>query len=199
MMSASIFPLISFVLISTFTPGPSNVSSASMGVLYGYRMTLKFLLGLAAGAFVMFLISALVATTFLTLIPAVDPALRWIGAAYILYLAVMILRASYHDAPTGMKPMGFAQGLLLQLLNPKMIVYGLTLFSVFLAPIADNLILLFLAAALLTATAFCATSVWALFGSLMNRFLRQPRIALVVNIVLALFLVYAAVEIAGVL
>jgi hypothetical protein len=33
--------LLSYILISTLTPGPSNIVSASMGVLHGYRKTLK--------------------------------------------------------------------------------------------------------------------------------------------------------------
>ncbi|RPI89737.1 MAG: LysE family translocator, partial [Chloroflexi bacterium] len=35
MLTAGLLPLISFVLISTFTPGPSNISSASIAVLHG--------------------------------------------------------------------------------------------------------------------------------------------------------------------
>ena len=37
--------------------------------------------------------------------------------------------------------MGFARGILVQVLNPKIIVFGLTLFSTMLTPITDNLIL----------------------------------------------------------
>ncbi len=189
--------LVSFVLIAIFTPGPSNVSSASMGILYGYRSTVTYLIGLTAGAFVMFTLSGLLAGAFLSLIPALEPILRVVGAGYILYLAFVILRASYHFDGEDAQPMGLAQGVLLQVLNPKLIVFGLTLFSTMLAPITDNVLLVILAAALLSATAFCATSVWALFGSLLKRYLRQPRVALIVNVVLALFLVYTALDIAG--
>ena len=50
-MSTSFLPLLSYVLISTFTPGPSNISSAWVAVLYGYRNTLRYQIGLAAGVF----------------------------------------------------------------------------------------------------------------------------------------------------
>ncbi len=193
------FALVSFVLIAIFTPGPSNVSSASMGILYGYRSTITYLIGLATGAFAMFTLSGLLAGAFLSLIPTVEPILRVVGAGYILYLAYVILRASYHFDGEDAPPMGWTQGVLLQLLNPKLIVFGLTLFSTLLAPITGNPLLVIAAAALLTATAFCATSIWALFGSFLKRYLRQPRVALVVNVVLALFLVYSAAEIAGIL
>ncbi len=48
-MPANLFPLLSYVLISTFTPGPSNISSASIAVQHGYRNTLNYQGGLAAG------------------------------------------------------------------------------------------------------------------------------------------------------
>jgi threonine/homoserine/homoserine lactone efflux protein len=51
----------------------------------------------------------------------------------------------------------------------------------------------------LAAVAFVAVSSWALFGSAIKAFLRRPRVRLVVNWVLALFLVYTAIELSGVL
>ena len=56
-----------------------------------------------------------------------------------------------------------------------------------------------LSALLLALFAFCATCTWALFGSAIKAFLRRPRARLAVNWVLALFLVYTAIELSGVL
>ena len=47
------------------------------------------------------------------------PALRYLGAAYILYLAYGILRASYTFTERGTKPLGFGHGLLLLQLDQK--------------------------------------------------------------------------------
>ncbi len=196
-MSDNLFPLASFVLITTFTPGPSNISSASMGVLHGYKNTLNYLVGLAAGFFCMMLLSGWIVTTLLSFFPALEPALRYIGAGYILYLAFAILKASYTFDEDHGKPMGFVHGFMLQLLNPKLIVYALTLFSAFLAPITGDIPLLGLAILLLTMTAFCATSVWALFGAVIKTYLHDPRVKTMVNILLSLFLAYAALELAG--
>ena len=198
-MSNNLFPLLSFVLITTFTPGPSNITSASMGVLHGYKNTLRYLAGLAAGVFFMMLLSGWVSASLLSFFPAFEPTLRFIGAGYILYLAFGILKASYTFNENELKPMGFVKGLMLQITNPKLYVYSLTLFSAFLAPITHNVTLLLLAVILLTMTAFCATSVWALFGTGIKRYLHQPRVKATVNIILSLFLVYAAIELAGII
>jgi cysteine/O-acetylserine efflux protein len=186
------------VLITTFTPGPNNISSASMGILHGYKKTLAYLGGIATGFFFMMLLSGWVSTSLLNAFPAFEPTLRFVGAGYILYLAFGTLKASYSFTERDLKPMGFAKGFILQLLNPKLIVYGLTLFSAFLAPITGSGALLVLAVILLTATAFCSISTWALFGTAIKTHLHQPRIKMAVNIILALCLVYTAVELSGV-
>jgi len=197
-MSIDLFPLISFVLITTFTPGPANISSASMGVLYGYKGTLKFLLGLVSGLFFIMLLSGLISATLLRFFPALEPILRYVGAAYILYLAFSILKASYNFKAGDVKPMGYLHGFALQVSNPKLLVYAFTLFSTFLAPISGNVILLIPVIPLLALTAFCATSTWALFGTVIKTYLNSPRAKMTVNIILSLFLVYAAIELAGI-
>lgn len=198
-MANNLFPLLSYVLISTFTPGPSNISSASIGVLHGYKNTLNYQVGLAVGVFLVMLLNGWLSTTLLSIFPTLEPMLRYAGAGYMLYLAFGILKASYVFTEKDVKPLGFGHGLMLQILNPKLIVYAFTLFSAFLAPITNNLALLVLAAALLTATAFCATSVWALFGTAIKSYFHHPRLKATVNIILSLFLVYTAIGLTGIL
>ena len=48
-MPVDMLPLISFVIVTTFTPGPNNISSAAMGIAFGYRRTLPYLFGITAG------------------------------------------------------------------------------------------------------------------------------------------------------
>lgn len=199
MMAVNLFSLLSYVLISTFTPGPSNISSASTGVLHGYKNTLNYQVGLAAGVFVMMLLSGWISATLLSIFPLLEPALRYVGAGYIFYLAFGILKASYIFTAENMNPLGFGHGLMLQILNPKLMVYAFTLFTTFLAPMTNNATLVVMAALLLAATSFCATSAWALFGTAIKTYLHHPRLQATVNIILALFLVYSAIALTGVL
>jgi cysteine/O-acetylserine efflux protein len=170
-----------------------------MGVLYGYKNTLSYLAGLTFGFFLVMLLSGWISTTLLNALPTLEPALRTIGAGYILYLAFAILKASYTFTEKDVKPLGFGHGLMLQVLNPKMIIFAFTLFSIFLAPITSNAALLVLAVVLLTMDAFCAMSAWALFGTVIKAYLHYPRVKTTVNIILSLSLVYTAVELAGIL
>ena len=169
-----------------------------MGVLHGYKKTLVYQVGLAAGVFLVMLLSGWISATLLSIMPALEPALRYAGAAYILYLAFGILRASYIFAEQTANRLGFVHGLVLQILNPKLIVYAFTLFGGFLAPITGNVALLVLAAGLLSATSFGATSAWALFGTAIKTYLHNPRLKTAVNIALSLSLVYVAIELTGI-
>jgi len=195
----NLIPVISYVLISTFTPGPSNISSASLAVLHGYKNTLKYQLGLAAGVFLLMLLSGWLSSTILRFFPAFEPIMRYIGAAYILYLAFGLLKSSYTFMEADAKPLGFVHGFILQVLNPKLTVYAFTLFSAFMASITRNIAFLIFTVVLLAAVSFCATSTWALFGTAIKTQLRNPRVNRIINIVLSLLLVYTAISLTGII
>ncbi|MDH3576034.1 MAG: LysE family transporter [Desulfobacterales bacterium] len=197
-MGIDFIPLVSFVMVTTFTPGPNNISSASMGVLYGYRDAIKYLTGITVGFFFIMLLCAYVSSTLLKFMPSAEPVLRIIGAAYILWLAIGTARASYTFNSTDQSPMSFKKGFFLQALNPKVAVYGLTLYSTFLSSVADNLLVLTVFALLFALTAFCATSTWAIGGATIRKHLHQPRVRVLVNTVLALLLVYTAIDLSGI-
>ena len=192
-------PLISYILITTLTPGPNNITGASMGVLHGYRKTLPYVLGVAAGNLVIMTTSGLLSGALLVLIPQLEVALRIIGAAYILWLAYEAFRATYSFEVSGQPPLGFLNGLILQFLNPKVLIYALTLFSTFLQPVTGRIVHILLSAAVLACMAFIATSTWSAAGSVIRSSLERPAVRKTVNLVLSLLLVYTAIEISGVL
>lgn len=170
-----------------------------MAILHGYKNTLKYQWGLAAGVFLLMLLIGWLSTALLNIFPALELILRYIGAGYILYLAFGILKASYTFVEKDMNSLGFMHGFMLQILNPKLFVYAFTLFSAFLASMTENIVLLILLAVLLAAISFCATSVWALFGTGIKTYLHSPRLKIIVNIILSLSLVYAAISLTGII
>jgi cysteine/O-acetylserine efflux protein len=198
-MTTSLLPLISFILISSFTPGPSNISSASLAIVHGYKNTLRYQAGLAAGVFLLMFLSGWLSTTIVKTFPSFEPIMRYVGAAYILYLAVGILGASYTFTEKEGKPLGFVHGFILQILNPKLFVYAFTLFSAFLATMTRNATILLLVVTFLALVAFSAASTWALFGTAIKTHLMNPHLKKVVNIILSLSLVYTAISLTGII
>lgn len=190
---------IIFVIVTTFTPGPNNITSSSLGIIYGYRRTVPYMLGIATGFFLTMFTTGFISHTLQTIIPTIEGVMRIIGAVYVLWLAYKTLQLTYDLSPENAQPLGYRSGLLLQLFNIKVWLYGLTLYSTFLAPIAGDWFWLILSSVLLASVAFTSTSSWAVFGSLTKQLLKHPRYQKALNIFLALLLVYNAIEILGIL
>ncbi len=189
---------IIFVIVTTFTPGPNNISSSSLGVIYGYRKTIPYILGVTTGFFLTMFVTGLISRTLYAIIPTIEGAMRLVGAVYILWLAYKTLKLSYEFSSQNAQALGYGSGLLLQLFNIKVWLYGLALYSTFLAGITGNIVLLLISAVLLASVAFVSTSTWALFGSATKQILRRPAYQRTVNVILALLLVYNAIDLSGI-
>ncbi len=190
----------SYVFVTVFTPGPNNVSSASFGITCGYRKTLRYILGIATGFTVIMFLCGLLTETVVRLFPPVESVLRIVGSLYMLYLAFIILRASSHGGEESDRSLAtFFRGMVLQLVNPKVVIFGITVFSGFLVDIANTGLHLFAASLFLASLSFLSTSLWALFGSVLRRYFAHRTFTLVFNSIMALLLVYSAAVISGLL
>lgn len=198
-MVINFVPFLIFLFTSMITPGPNNITGASMGILHGYRMSYKYVLGVGAGFFFIMVLSGLLSGFLLKFIPGFERIVRVFGALYILWMAVGLLRSSFTNENTEQPLLGFSQGLLLQFLNPKVIMMGVTLYASFLASLTTNYIWLVVSALILGCFAFVFTSIWTMAGSILFQNLKNPAILKIVNTALALLLVYTAVELSGLL
>ena len=163
-----------------------------MGLNYGYRRSLPYFFGIATGFFSIMLTSAALATALQQLMPRMVFFLTVAGSLYILYLAYHVLTSSYAFSQTAVKPLGYSNGLLLQLLNPKVIILGLTVYSTFLKDMVRTPFNLIASALCFTLMSFSALSTWALFGLGISRLLKTEATHRLVNTVLSLLLVYTA-------
>ena len=192
-MEFDLFTTLSFIIITSFTPGPNNISCASMGLNYGYKKTLPYIFGITSGFFFIMVICDLLTITFRQYLSDFEFILSIIGACYILYLAFHISMANYSFANSNQKPLRFINGMALQILNPKVIIYGLTIFSTFLFDVPVSIIKLVVLPLLFAFIAFFAVSTWAVFGNLIRKYVNN-RTRTVLNIILALMLVYTALH-----
>ncbi|RKT56798.1 LysE family translocator [Saccharothrix australiensis] len=168
--------LLALVVI-TIVPGPDFVLVTGNAVR-GVRLGALTALGVMSGL----LVHAVLATLGLSALVAAAPAALWavkaIGAAYLLYLGVMTLRArktAVAPAPPSEKSV-FLRGMLCDLLNPKVMLTFLSLIPQAMDPHAPPLP----QAALLSAV---TVGVFALFWALvvptagrLARLLTRPRV-----------------------
>jgi cysteine/O-acetylserine efflux protein len=186
-------PFLAYVVVTTFTPGPNNILSMSNAVRCGYRGTLRFLAGVAAGFFIVMSLCGLLNVTLVSLLPAIRPWLNVLGAAYMVYLAVHIVfsKPSNDDSPSAGNLNTFWAGFTLQFMNLKGILYGITVFSIFITPAFKDPLIVGLFVPLLTLICFLAVSAWALGGNLFRQFLHKNERWF--NLVMGALLVYIAI------
>jgi len=193
--------LIPFVFVTIYTPGPGNIACTSMGVNHGIKKSMGFIYGISFGFILILLLAGFFSNLLLKVIPSLESIMRWIGAAYILYLAYNIQKADYSFPQNNqqVKPFGFKHGILLQFVNPKCIIFVLTLYTAFLYSIISIPKYIILFTFILSVLGFSANLLWASFGAVISHFLHQERIRKIVNLLLALLLVYTAIKLSGIL
>lgn len=114
-----------YSLINAFTPGPGNILALNTVTNYGWKKRRPLFLGIFAGYYVVQLICAVFVYGISTLLPGVLGVMKYVGAAYILWLAVHIA-FSRPDRDSGEKSASFWKGFILQFVNVKIYLFGIT-------------------------------------------------------------------------
>ncbi|TYP74607.1 LysE family translocator [Paenibacillus methanolicus] len=190
MDSASFFI---YCTVATFTPGPTNIVLLSTVHHRGARAAMRYAYGATAGFGVLLGLSALVNTILAAVIPAILMGMRLIGSGYMLYLAYRLYTmnvAVQADAPRNAT---FGSGFLMQFLNPKVVLFALTVIPTFLAPNDAATPAVAAGVLMITGIGFAAFVAWVLFGAIFRSLLQQHTKR--VNILLAGALAYAAMMI----
>lgn len=182
-----------YTLITALTPGPNNILALSAVTNHGLRRSTRVLAGMSLGFLIVMLLCAGIAWSIAALDPALTRVLSWIGAAYILWLAVKVALSAPGGSEAMPEPVSFRASLLLQFLNVKIILYGITALSTFVLPYTQRLVWVVGVSLLLAAIGVFGNLCWALAGHLFQRLFRQYGRAL--NLLLGLMLVYCAVRI----
>ncbi len=131
-------------LALTVSPGPDMLLIASRSVSHGRLAGFVTLAGIQLGTYVHAAAVALGLAQLFVVVPAAYDIVRWAGAAYLLYLAWTTLKSA--GTATVLEPSRdgvplshmFHQGLLTNILNPKMVLFMLALLPQFVTPDAGN-------------------------------------------------------------
>ncbi len=125
-------------LIIELTPGPNMTYLAILSLSEGRKAGLAAVAGVATGLMIVGLLSALGLATLISQSPQLYAALRWMGVAYLLWLAFELWRGE----PDGGKGLADAQslrtyfqrGVITNLLNPKAALFYVAVLPPFLDP-----------------------------------------------------------------
>jgi threonine/homoserine/homoserine lactone efflux protein len=136
-----LFVTVTFLVSAT--PGPNMLLVMSSSARFGFGASVATMTGCLTALLAMMSISAAGLGALLQAFPAVFNVLRWLGAAYLVYLGVRTWRAPVGaksvDAPHALKPTGrsaalFRQGLLVAASNPKAILFAAAFLPQFIDP-----------------------------------------------------------------
>ncbi len=135
------------------TPGPNMLFLVSRTLAQGRAAGFVSLAGTSAGFALHALAAALGLSALLAAVPLAYEVVRWAGAIYLAWLALITWRASAADdssvaAPHAAPGRMFRQGLFTSVLNPKVAVFQLALFPQFVDPARGSVLVQSLALAL---------------------------------------------------
>jgi cysteine/O-acetylserine efflux protein len=167
----NLYPLFIYIIVTTFTPGPNNILSMTHAMQSGYRKTLQFLVGIFTGFAIVMLICGLLNVVLMDMLPQVQFWLNLAGAGYMVYLGLHTMLSKPNGNRIDNQSMNnFKGGLMLQFLNMKVILYGVTVYALFITRLTHNFWMTFISAIALAGVGFLATSSWALGGSIFRKF-----------------------------
>lgn len=174
-----VFAVAALALLAV--PGPSVLYIVTQSIRDGRRAGLVSMLGIQTGALVHVTAAALGLSALLVSSAAAFDAVRFAGAAYLVYLGVRRLLG--HDEPDlsdSRERMGlrrlYTQGIVVNVLNPKTALFFLALLPQFVDPARGPIVVQVLVLGLVfIALALVSDGTWAVFAGTFGERLRYSR------------------------
>lgn len=142
------------------TPGPDVLYIVSSALKSGVRTGLVAAMGIVSGCFVHVFAAALGVGALLATSATAFTALKWAGAAYLMWMGIKLLRVKGSGSPIVPVDVNaetvslnwwrvYRQGFLTNVLNPKVALFFLAFVPQFIAPGTDDKVITFLLLGLL--------------------------------------------------
>lgn len=189
--SSLIFSYAFYVLATVGTPGPNNIMLAASGANFGFKRTIPHALGVGIGFVFMLVLVGLGLGQLFINYPIIHDVMRYVGAAFLLYLAFKIA-TSKNKSSKGKStavPLTFLQAAAFQWVNPKAWVMVIGAIATFISIGGDKFTELTIMVVVNLCIALPLVFGWSLFGQEIGRFLKSERAFLIFNYAMAGLLV----------
>ena len=174
MTASLLWALVIFCFVSSITPGPNNLMLMTSGVNFGVRRTLPHMFGIAFGFTLMVVLVGLGLAGLFARVPSLLVAMKWVGAAYMVYLAAKLaMAAPLKPGGTVGDPMTFLQAAAFQWINPKAWIMALTGVATYTDP-GDYTRTVLVVALVFGIVNLPCIACWALFGTALRHALQRP-------------------------
>ena len=187
--------LLGYYFVMYITPGPNNTMLTVSGIKFGFIRTMPHLFGIPSGHALQLILVCLGLGVIFEKYPMIQDILKWIGTAYLLYLAWKILGSLKVGDKDTSSPLKYYEAVIFQFVNPKAWIICITAVSLFF-PREESLPISILFLVLLSsAVNLPCISCWALFGATIRNFLKNKKIKIVIEWLMALVLVLTGASI----
>jgi len=194
MISLQLFiALVSFYFVMFVTPGPNNAMLTASGIKFGFRRTLPHLIGIPCGHIVQITLVCLGLGKVFQIYPYIQEVLKYVCAAYLLYLGYKIIGSFSEHKKDSSRPLKLYEAALFQFVNPKAWTVAIMVASGFFPK--EEVLIIAILFSTLTAAIVCFPSIclWALFGSSIRLMIKNTKIKKVVEFLLAFLLLLTAI------
>lgn len=161
--------LVTFALVSTASPGGATSLATASGAQFGYIKSLPLIGGIASALAILVAFSGAGLSAAILAIPSLEIGMKVVGSAYLLWLALVILKAgppSKSDV-SRTNPIGYIGGAMLLLINPKAWAMAVGVAGSF-SDISDNsYTLAFIFGCVFATAASLSLSIWTVTGSML--------------------------------
>lgn len=157
-----------YSVINAFTPGPGNILALNTVTNYGWKKGKPLFFGIFTGYYVVQILCAVFVFGVSTFLPMVLGVMKYIGAAYILWLAFHIA-VSRPEENCVEKSASFTKGFFLQFVNVKIYLFGITALTGYITDFSTSFGVLFLFELVIATIGTIATTTWIGVGLLIQR------------------------------
>jgi threonine/homoserine/homoserine lactone efflux protein len=123
--------LLAYATAMSFTPGPNTTLSTALAANHGLRHAMRFVLAVPFGWSLLLLASVAGLGALVAAMPALGQSVRWLGVAYMLWLALRLWSRDPAAAGDAARQagfdVGFMRGVALQFVNGKAWLNALTI------------------------------------------------------------------------
>ncbi len=174
-----------YAIINAITPGPGNILALNTVSNYGWKKGKPLFFGIFVGYYVVQILCAVFVFGVSAFLPNVLGVMKYIGATYILWLAIHIV-ISKPAIDSSEKSASFLKGFLLQFVNVKIYLFGITALTGYITDYSTSLMTLLFFELIIATIGTIATLTWIGLGVLLRK--AYQKYYRPINIVLALTL-----------
>lgn len=174
-----------YCFINAFTPGPGNILTLNTVTNYGVRRGMPMFLGICLGYTLVHLLCAVFVFGIGGLLPGILTVLKYLGVAYLLWLAYHIATGKPSE-DDNVEKASFLKGLALQFVNVKMYFFSITGQTGYVTAISRSLPFMLAGAFIMGVFGWATTFTWMGAGALIRNFYTKHYRP--INIILALTL-----------